>query len=88
VYHIFAYLNKHEKSSIVFDPTDPYFDPVAFQEVDWSEFYGDVVDELPPKMPKPLGNSVRSAMHTSTHRVEKRYGLLLVRSLGLAKAKW
>jgi hypothetical protein len=58
VYHIFAYLDKHEKSSIVFDPADPYFDPVAFQEVDWSEFYGDVVEELPPKMPKPMGNAV------------------------------
>jgi hypothetical protein len=42
----------------VFDPADPYFDPVAFQEVDWSEFYGDMVEELPPKMPKPLGNAV------------------------------
>jgi hypothetical protein len=58
VYHIFAYLNKHEKSSIVFDPADPYFDPVAFQEVDWSKFYGDIIEDLPPKMPKPLGNSV------------------------------
>jgi hypothetical protein len=58
VYHIFAYLDKHEKSSIVFDPADPYFDPVAFQEVDWSEFYGDMVEELPPKMPKPMDNSV------------------------------
>jgi hypothetical protein len=42
----------------VFDPADPYFDPVTFQEVDWSDFYGDVVEELPPKMPKPMGNSV------------------------------
>ena len=24
VYHVFAYLNKHEKSSIIFDPTDPF----------------------------------------------------------------
>jgi hypothetical protein len=57
-YHIFSYLNKHEKSSIVFDPVDPYFNPDDFREVDWSEFYGDVVEELPPKMPKPLGNPV------------------------------
>jgi hypothetical protein len=58
VYHIFAYLNKHDKSSIVFDPVDPYFNLDDFREVDWSEFYGDVVEELPPKMPKPLGNPV------------------------------
>jgi hypothetical protein len=42
----------------VFDPADPYFDPVTFQEVDWSNFYGDVVEELPPKIPKPMGHSV------------------------------
>jgi hypothetical protein len=58
VYHIFAYLNKHDKSSIIFDPADPYFDPHDFPDVDWSEFYGDVVEELPAKMPKPLGNPV------------------------------
>jgi hypothetical protein len=58
VYHIFSYLNKHDKSSIVFDPVDPYFNPDDFREVDWSEFYGDVIEELPPKMPKPLGNLV------------------------------
>jgi hypothetical protein len=58
VYHIFSYLIKHDKSSIIFDPVDPYFNPDDFREVDWSEFYGDVMEELPPKMPKPLGNPV------------------------------
>jgi hypothetical protein len=38
VYHIsFSYLNKHDKSSIVFDPVDPYFKPDDFREVDWSD---------------------------------------------------
>jgi hypothetical protein len=58
VYHIFSYLWKHDKSSIVFDPADPIYDPVAFMEYDWSEFYGDVAEELPPRMPQPLGNQV------------------------------
>jgi hypothetical protein len=38
IYHIFAYLNKHDKLSIIFDPVDPYFTPDVFREVDWSEF--------------------------------------------------
>jgi hypothetical protein len=70
VYHIFAYLDKHEKSSIVFDPADPYFDPVAFQEVDWSEFYGDVVEKLPPKTPKPMGNSVNITCFVDANHAE------------------
>jgi hypothetical protein len=58
VYHIFAYLMKHDKSRIIFDPSDPIIDDQHFPEVDWTEFYGDVVEELPPKMPEPLGNTV------------------------------
>jgi hypothetical protein len=58
VYHLFAYLHKHDKSSIVFDPSDPVFDPTAFIGQDWSEFYGDVEEEMPPKMPEPLGSPV------------------------------
>ena len=58
-YHIFAYLDKHERSRIVFDPTEPVVpDPGVFKEVDWSDFYEDIKEELPPNMPKPRGNSV------------------------------
>jgi hypothetical protein len=58
VYHLFAYLHKHDKSSIVFDPSDPIIDSTAFIEQDWSEFYGEVEEETPPKMPEPLGSPV------------------------------
>jgi hypothetical protein len=58
VYHIFAYLMKHDKLRIIFDPADPIIDDQHFPEVDWTEFYGDVVEELPPKMPEALGNPV------------------------------
>jgi hypothetical protein len=58
VYHIFAYLHKHDKWSIVFDPADPIINPTAFIEQDWSEFYGNVEEEMPPKMPEPLGSPV------------------------------
>ena len=27
--------------------------------MDWKDFYGDVEEELPPKMPEPRGNVVR-----------------------------
>jgi hypothetical protein len=38
VYHIFSYLSKHDKSSIVFDPATPNYDPTAFIDQDWREF--------------------------------------------------
>ena len=60
VYHIFAYLKKHENGArIVFDPKTPIIDEKAFNmNADWTDFYGDVLEELPPKMPTPLGKSV------------------------------
>jgi hypothetical protein len=54
-YHMFSYLNKHDKSRIIFDHADPIYDPNTFIIQDWTEFYGDVEEELPPKMPEPLG---------------------------------
>ena len=58
VYHLFAYLMKHDKSRIVLDPADPTIDDQQFPKVDWTELYGDIVEELPPRMPEPLGNPV------------------------------
>ena len=60
IYHIFAYLKKHENGArIVFDPKAPVIDERAFRsDVDWSDFYGDVCEEMPPNMPGPKGKSV------------------------------
>ena len=58
VYHIFAYLNKHDKSRIVFDPTDPLPHTPTAAKPDWSLFYEVTEEELPPHMPEPLGYSV------------------------------
>ena len=61
VYHIFAYLKKHLKFSIVFDPREVALDESAFSHVsvsEWRDFYGDVAEELPSRMPKPKGNAV------------------------------
>ena len=58
VYHVFAYLAKHETSRIIFDSSDqvPY-DP-TYHRPDWSAFYDNLEEELPPKMPEPLGKAV------------------------------
>ncbi|KAI2490038.1 Reverse transcriptase (RNA-dependent DNA polymerase) [Fragilaria crotonensis] len=57
-YHVFAYLNKHEKSRIIFDPTDPVPVTPTHPRPDWSSFYPQLEEELPPRMPEPLGNPV------------------------------
>eukprot|EP00957_Ditylum_brightwellii_P136358 10399500-Ditylum_brightwellii.AAC.1 len=45
-YSTFAYLRKHLTMA-------------TFKDADWVNFYGDVTEEIPDDMPKPLGNSVQ-----------------------------
>ena len=59
VYHIFAYLKKHENSTLVFDDAIPFIDERWFKDVSWKDFYGDVSEAIPPNMPKPRGNKVK-----------------------------
>jgi hypothetical protein len=49
---------KHEKSRIVFDPREPMIKKSQFIKQDWNDFYRDVQEELPIKMPEPLGYPV------------------------------
>jgi len=58
LYNIFSYLMMHDESALAFDARKPDIDESAFQEVDWDDFYGEVEEELPPKMPEPLGRPV------------------------------
>jgi hypothetical protein len=67
VYHIFAYLMKHNKLRIVYDPADPIVDDLQFPEVDWTELYGDMVEELPPRMPEPLGNPLNISAYVDAN---------------------
>ena len=56
--HIFVYLMKHEKSRIIFDSTDQEPADPTYHRPDWSAFYEVLEEELPPKMPEPLGKPV------------------------------
>ena len=58
VFHVFAYLKKYNKSTMVFDDTRPSFDLARFQKCDWSEYYPGAQEVIPPNMPEPRGKEV------------------------------
>ena len=62
-YHIFAYLCKHQNGArIIFDPREPLVDMRAFNtNADWTDFYGGVFEEVPPRMPEPKGKHVSTS---------------------------
>jgi hypothetical protein len=44
---------------LAYDPVTPNFDYTVFNNnADWTSFYGNVIEEQLPKMPKPKGNPV------------------------------
>jgi len=53
VYHIFLYLKSHENSRLVFDPAYPDINDRCFHIGNWTDFYPEAQDELPPHMPEP-----------------------------------
>lgn len=59
LYLIVSYLHNNQCKRILFDPETPVIKPGTFQcGDDWTDFYGEVVEEDPPDMPEPLGRSV------------------------------
>ena len=61
LYNVFAYLKKNkDMGKLDYDSKTPKVDESAFNNnADWKYFYGDVEEELPPKMAEPRGNVVR-----------------------------
>ena len=61
-YHVFAFLKRRPVVKMVFDPTDVNLDESVFHNInreDWYEFYGNVQEELPHRMPEPRGKAVQ-----------------------------
>ena len=58
VFHVFAYLKSHERSTMVFDDTEPNFDERRFKTCDWSEYYPNAVEKIPRDMPVARGKPV------------------------------
>ena len=58
VFHIFAYLKRYNRSTMVFDDTIPTFDESRFKATDWSAYYPNASEVIPPNCPDARGNSV------------------------------
>ncbi len=71
--HVMGFLRLKHNSQLIFDPTYPDIDQTAFPSFEWTEFYGNVEEAIPPDMPPPLGKDVDlHMMIDSDHAGEKR----------------
>jgi hypothetical protein len=74
LYHVFAYMKSHlDIGCVAFDPKTPVVDESTFNNgTDWKEFYGEVQEDLLPKMPKLWGQRVTiSAFVDANHARNK-----------------
>lgn len=53
--HVFGYLKHHPKRKIAFDPDHPHIRETRFIQHDWSDFYRDAAEAIPPNAPPPRG---------------------------------
>ena len=58
VLHIDAYLKKRHNSRLALDPSYPEIDMRAFNQADWTEFYGDVKEAIPDNAQEPRGKPI------------------------------
>jgi hypothetical protein len=58
VFHIFAYLKAHGRSTIVLDDTYPTFGDKRFKDCDWSGNYPDAKEAIPDNCPEVRGKPV------------------------------
>jgi hypothetical protein len=69
---ILAYLKHHSNAWMTFDDIRVDWNEEEFPRHDWTKFYHNAIDELPPKMPEPRSNEVQincfvDADHAGNH---------------------
>jgi hypothetical protein len=68
--HVMGYLQL--KQLLIFDPINPDIDQTACPTFEWTEFYGNVEESIPPDMPPPLGKDVDLHMMVDSDHAEEK----------------
>jgi len=51
VFHIFGYLKRNKRATLIFDKSQVDWNELSFQTNDWTDFYRGVKELLPPNAP-------------------------------------
>jgi hypothetical protein len=84
VFQVYSYLKTCPNARLIFDPTYSDIDYESFPQENWTEFYGDVHEALPPNAPPALGKPVKICCFADTdHAGDKitrcsRSGILIL----------
>jgi hypothetical protein len=59
IYYMFRYLKAQDRSTMVFDSEYFNWRDEDFPDHDWTDFYGDISEDIPPSAPEPRGMPVQ-----------------------------
>jgi hypothetical protein len=59
VFHIFGYLKRNKRASILFDEQCVNWNEADFPRQDWTDFYRGAKEAIPPNAPTPRGHPVQ-----------------------------
>ena len=94
--HILAYLKAHNKSTMVYNDMKATIAESKFMRQDWTEFYRDAKENIPPNAPEARGNTAQlncfiDANHAGdhiTHHSHKGILIFLNRAPIIWFSKW
>ena len=66
IFHVFAYLNIKHNSRLVLDPAYPVIPQNTFHTHEWTNFYGNIKEAIPPDAPEPQGKEVDLRMYVDS----------------------
>ena len=66
IFQVFAYLNIKHNSRLVLDLTYPVIPQNTFQMHEWTNFYGNIKEAIPPDAPEPWGKEVDLRMYVDS----------------------
>jgi hypothetical protein len=85
VFHVFAHLKAHERSTMVFDDTEPNFDKRHVKICDWSEYYPNAAESTG----KPVVmSSFMDADHAGCRRATGRSHMRIITYINRAQILW
>jgi hypothetical protein len=59
VFHIFGCLKRNKRATLMFDEKRVDWDEGSFEKHDWTDFYRNAKEDIPPNAPIPRGNAVQ-----------------------------
>jgi hypothetical protein len=92
VLRIFSYLKYNMNSTMIFDHIPVNWKEDDFPNHDWSTFYADAKEELPPNMPEARGNPVQINCFTDANhagnRITRRFHTGIIIFVNRAPVIW